>query len=77
MTNISSQSIWDTLSTPLPAEFTVHANLNHQIETLERKNNTGTYIIIGLGVLLVGVSIFMAIEKERMQKSQEYWRRKD
>ena len=77
MTNISSQIIWETLSVPIPIEFAHHANLYRQIETLERKNNTGTYIIIGLGVLLVGVSIFMAIEKERMQKSQEYWRRKD
>jgi hypothetical protein len=70
MTNISSQSIWETLSTPLPAEFTVHANLNHQIENLERKNNTGMYIILGLGMLLVGVSIYLMIEDGRKKYQQ-------
>ncbi len=68
MTNISSQIVWETLSVPIPTEFAHHANLNRQIETLERKNNTSTYIIFGLGLLLAGVSFYLIMEKERERK---------
>ena len=68
MTNITSPTVWETLSVPMPAEFIHHASLNRQIETLEKKNNTSTYIIFGLGLLLVGVSFYLAMEKERERK---------
>jgi hypothetical protein len=68
MNNITSPSVWDTLSVPMPAEFIHHASLNRQIETLEKKNNTSTYIILGLGLLLVGVSFYLIVEKERERK---------
>ena len=69
MTNISSQIVWETLSVPIPIEFAHHANLNRQIETLERKNNTGMYIILGIGILLVGVSVYLMIEEGKKKKS--------
>ena len=68
MNNITSPSVWETLSVPMPAEFIHHASLNRQIETLEKKNNVSTYIILGLGLLLVGVSIYLVMEKERERK---------
>ncbi len=69
MTNISSQIVWETLSVPIPTEFAHHANLNRQIETLERKNNTGMYIILGIGMLLIGVSVYLMIEEGKKKKS--------
>ncbi len=69
MTNIASQIVWETLSVPIPTEFAHHANLNRQIETLERENNTGMYIILGLGILLVGVSVYLMIEEGKKKKS--------
>jgi hypothetical protein len=68
MNNITSPSVWETLSVPMPAEFIHHASLNRQIETLEKKNNVSTYIILGLGLLLVGVSFYLIMEKERERK---------
>ena len=68
MNNITSPSVWETLSVPMPAEFIHHASLNRQIETLEKKNNTSTYIILGLGLLLAGVSFYLIMEKERERK---------
>ena len=68
MTNITSPTVWETLSVPMPAEFILHASLNRQIETLEKKNNTSTYIIHGLGLLLVGASFYLIMEKERERK---------
>lgn len=68
MNNITSPSVWETLSVPMPAEFIHHASLNRQIETLEKKNNTSTYIVFGMGLLLVGVSIYLVMEKERERK---------
>ncbi len=65
MTNIASPSVWETLSVPMPAEFIHHASLNRQIETLQKKNNVGMYIIFGLGVLLVGVSVYLIFENKR------------
>jgi hypothetical protein len=67
MNNITSPSVWETLSVPMPAEFIHHASLNRQIETLQKKNNTGMYIILGLGMLLVGVSIYLVMEKNRRE----------
>ena len=69
MTNIASQIVWETLSVPIPTEFAHHANLNRQIETLERKNNTGMYITLGIGILLVGVSVYLMIEEGKKKKS--------
>ena len=65
MTNITSPTVWETLSVPMPAEFIHHASLNRQIETLEKKNNAGKYIILGLGVLLVGVWIYVLREQKK------------
>ena len=65
MNNITSPSVWETLSVPMPAEFIHHASLNRQIETLEKKNNTSTYIILGLGLLLVGVGIIVLLEQKK------------
>ena len=65
MNNITSPSVWETLSVPMPAEFIHHASLNRQIETLEKKNNAGNYILLGLGVLLVGVSVYLIFENNR------------
>lgn len=65
MTNITSPTVWETLSVPMPAEFIHHASLNRQIETLEKKNNISTYIILGLGLLLAGVSVYLIFENKR------------
>jgi hypothetical protein len=65
MNKITSPSVWETLSVPMPAEFIHHASLNRQIETLEKKINTGIYIILGLGVLLVGVIVLLTNEKRK------------
>lgn len=65
MNSSTSHSIWETLSVPIPAEFAHHAHLNQQIETLEKKNNAGNYILLGLGVLLVGVSVYLIFENNR------------
>ena len=70
MTNIASQIVWETLSVPIPTEFAHHANLNRQIETLERKNNTGMYITLGIGILLVGVSVYLMIEEGKKKNQQ-------
>ena len=70
MTNIASQIVWETLSVPIPTEFAHHANLNRQIETLERKNNTGMYITLGIGILLVGVSVYLMIEEGKKKYQQ-------
>ncbi len=69
MNNITSPSVWETLSVPMPAEFIHHASLNRQIETLEKKNNTSTYIILGLGLLLVGVSFYLVMENGKKEKN--------
>lgn len=73
MNKITSPSVWETLSVPMPAEFIHHASLNRQIETLEKKNNTGMYTILGLGVLLVGVCAIYIIENRKRQKEQIMW----
>ncbi len=64
MNNITSPSVWETLSVPMPAEFIHHASLNRQIETLEKKNNTSTYIIFGLVLLVVGMGVYLRNEKK-------------
>lgn len=65
MNNITSPSVWETLSVPMPAEFIHHASLNRQIETLKKKNNTSTYIVYGMGLLLVGVGIYLLWEQKK------------
>jgi hypothetical protein len=67
MNNITSPSVWETLSVPMPAEFIHHASLNRQIETLEKKNNTGMYIIAGLTILVTFATAYWAIEKNRRE----------
>jgi hypothetical protein len=67
MNKITSPSVWETLSVPMPAEFIHHANLNRQIETLEKKNNTGMYIIAGLTILVTFATAYWAIEKNRRE----------
>jgi hypothetical protein len=64
MNKITSPSVWETLSVPMPAEFIHHASLNRQIETLEKKNNTSTYIIFGLVLLVVGMGVYLRNEKK-------------
>ena len=73
MNSSTSHSIWETLSVPIPAEFAHHAHLNQQIETLEKKNNTGMYILLGLGVLLIGVCALYIIENRKRQKEHIMW----
>lgn len=76
MNNNTSLSVWETLSVPMPAEFIHHASLNQQIENLEKKNNAGKYIILGLGVLLVGVSVYLIFENNRRLSNFENKKRK-
>ncbi len=64
----SNFAVLEALKTPHPVQFAPQAHLNREIETLRNVNNTGSYIILGLGLLLAGVSIYLIMEKERERK---------
>jgi hypothetical protein len=53
------------LKIPHPVQFAPQAHLNREIEKLRNENSTGTYVVLGLSLLLVGVSLYVLMEKER------------
>ena len=64
----TNQAVLEALKIPHPIQFAPQAHLNREIETLRNENNTGTYIILGLGLLLAGVSFYLVMEKNRQLK---------
>ena len=64
----SNFAVIEALKTPHPVQFAPQAHLNREIEMLRNENNFGTYVILGLSLLLIGVSLYMLMEKERERK---------
>jgi hypothetical protein len=71
MKNVSSESFWSSLETPLPNSVAFVPNASVEVGQLQKENQYLTIAIVALGMIAGGVIIYSLIES----KSKELQRR--
>jgi hypothetical protein len=71
MKNLSSESFWSSLETPLPMSVAFVPNASVEVGQLQKENQYLTIAIVALGMIAGGVIIYSLIES----KSKELQRR--
>jgi hypothetical protein len=71
MKNLSSESFWSSLETPIPNRLAFVPNASVEVGQLQKENQYLTIAIVALGLIAGGVIIYSLIES----KSKELQRR--
>ena len=71
MKNVSSESFWSSLETPLPKSVAFVPNASVEVGQLQKENQFLTIAIVALGMIAGGVIIYSLIES----KSKELQKR--
>ena len=60
-------AIWQQLENPIPTCMEYVSNASVQIEQLEMRNETSSYLLIGCLILLTGVVIYAVVDANRRE----------
>jgi hypothetical protein len=71
MKNLSSESFWSSLETPIPNRLAFVPNASVEVGQLQKQNQYLTIAIVALGIIAGGVIIYSLIES----KSKELQKR--
>jgi hypothetical protein len=58
-------ALWQQLENPIPTCMEYVPNASVQIEQLEMRNETSSYLLIGCLILLTGVAIYAMVDANR------------
>ena len=64
MKNLSSESFWSSLETPLPMSVAFVPNASVEVGQLQKENQYLTIAIVALGIIAGGVIIYSLIESK-------------
>jgi hypothetical protein len=67
MKNVSSESFWSSLETPLPKSVAFVPNASVEVGQLQKENQYLTIAIVGLGIVAGVALIYFVFEENRRE----------
>jgi hypothetical protein len=67
MKNVSSESFWSSLETPLPKSVAFVPNASVEVGQLQKENQYLTIAIVGLGIVAGVALIYFVFEEKRRE----------
>lgn len=67
MKNVSSESFWSSLETPLPKSVAFVPNASVEMGQLQKENQYLTIAIVGLGIVAGVALIYFVFEEKRKE----------
>jgi hypothetical protein len=67
MKNVSSESFWSSLETPLPKSVAFVPNASVEVGQLRKENQYLTIAIVGLGIVAGVALIYFVFEEKRRE----------
>jgi hypothetical protein len=67
MKNLSSESFWSSLETPLPMSVAFVPNASVEVGQLQKENQYLTIALVGLGIIAGVALIYIVFEEKRRE----------
>ena len=67
MKNVSSESFWSSLETPIPNRLAFVPNASVEVSQLQKENQFLTIALVGLGIVAGVALIYFVFEEKRRQ----------